>query len=51
VLLSIECAFIKIGQTITDNVHMQLDEHDDDWLIFDVETDSARQFDLQSFCQ
>jgi hypothetical protein len=27
---------------------MQLDEHDDDWGIFDVETDFARQFDLQS---
>ena len=26
-------------------------EHDDDWHIFDVETDFARQFDLQSLCQ
>jgi hypothetical protein len=26
-----------------------LDEHDDDWGIFDVETDFPRQFDLQSF--
>ena len=26
-----------------------MDEHDDDWGIFDVETDFARQFDLQSF--
>jgi hypothetical protein len=28
---------------------MQLDEHNDDWGIFDVENDLARQFDLQSF--
>ena len=28
---------------------MYTDEHDDDWHIFDVETDFARQFDLQSF--
>ena len=26
-----------------------MDEHDDDWGIFDVETDFPRQFDLQSF--
>ena len=26
-----------------------MDEHDDDWDIFDVETDFVRQFDLQSF--
>jgi hypothetical protein len=28
-----------------------LDGHDDDWHIFDVETDFLRQFDLQSCCQ
>ena len=28
---------------------MQLDDHDDDRGIFYVETDFARQFDLQSF--
>ena len=28
---------------------MQLDDHDDDRGIFDVETEFARQFDLQCF--
>jgi hypothetical protein len=48
VRLYTNCSTVQ-GQTITGNCCTH--EHDDDWHIFDVETDFARKFDLQSFCQ
>ena len=43
--LSIECEY----QVIV--AHILLDDHENDWDIFDMETDFARQFDQHSFRQ
>ena len=42
---------VKQHQVTVTVVHIFVDVHDNDWHIFDMETDFARQFYLHSFRQ
>jgi len=42
---------LEVKQYQVTVVHICLHDHDNDWHIFDMETDFARQFYLHSFCQ
>jgi hypothetical protein len=48
IMNSLEVKHYRVTLTM---VHISVDDHDNDWHIFDIETDFARQFYLHSFRQ